>query len=443
LAIQSASEVDQELAIKYYSTTTPPLPLVFKLFLPDFIVEEIALDGTAVKASFAAPSNLSINWGRGYTVYRLEKHARDTLATLKRLQKIFNTRHIGCSGLKDRYAVTSQLITVKEGAPPPKRLPIGLYLEKVGSSFQPLKPGALRGNHFSIIGRMLENEPRVSLEEVLREFEEQIHALGIPNYYGYQRFGTMRPISHRAGKLLLLAKYEELLDLLLFQALPTECLEVRGVKALAAPRKIQFLPPFLTYEKKLLKHLASGGSPREAVKHLSKRLQLLLVQAYQAFLFNKILSARIEEQDLPLAPLPGDKVAMLTSWGSPARIVEASPSNLLKLQKLIESGKAALALPVPGSMKLSSSGSPPAKLMAAVLEEEQISLRHFKDFSPSLKGGWRICIVKPKDFKVEVRKDPLTKGLVVHLGFFLPSGSYATMLLRELVKPLNPFLAGL
>ncbi|HDI47153.1 MAG TPA: tRNA pseudouridine(13) synthase TruD, partial [Candidatus Methanomethylia archaeon] len=164
---------------------------------------------------------------------------------------------------------------------------------------------------------------------------------------------------------------------------------------------------------------------------------------YQAFLFNKILSARIEEQDLPLAPLPGDKVAMLTSWGSPARIVDASPSNLLKLQKLIESGKAALALPVPGSMKPSPLSSPPARLMAAVLEEEQISLRHFKDFFPSLKGGWRICVVKPKEFRVEVRKDPLTRSLAAHLGFFLPSGSYATMLLRELVKPLNPFLAGL
>ncbi len=442
MAIQSASEVDQELAIKYYSTTTPPLPLVFKLFLSDFIVEEVALDGTVVKVSFAAPSHLSINWGKGYAVYRLEKHGRDTLATLKKLQKIFNTHRIGCSGLKDRYAVTSQFITVKEEAPPPKRLPIGLYLEKVGSSLQPLKPGALRGNHFSIIGRVLENEPKKPLE-TLREFEEQICALGIPNYYGYQRFGTIRPISHRAGKLLLLAKYDELLDLFLSKAFSTECLEVRGVKALVAPRKIQLLPPFLTYEKKLLEQLASGVAPREAVKQLPRRLQLFLVQAYQAYLFNKILSARIEKQDLPLELLPGDRVAMLTSWGSPARIVEASFSNLSRLQELIEAGQAALALPVPGFMKPPPSSSPPAKLMAAVLKEEHISLHHFKDFSPDLKGGWRICFVKPRDLKVKVQEDTLTRGLAVHLDFFLPSGSYATMLLRELVKPLNPFLAGL
>jgi tRNA pseudouridine13 synthase len=52
----------------------------------------------------------------------------------------------------------------------------------------------------------------------------------------------------------------------------------------------------------------------------------------------------------------------------------------------------------------------------------------------SQQGGFRQAPIWCRDFSV--RKDPLT------VSFKLPKGSYATVLLRELMKPEDPIKAG-
>ena len=65
----------------------------------------------------------------------------------------------------------------------------------------------LVGNKFTILIR----DFNCSVEECETEIEktvDQIHNLGgLPNYYGPQRFGTIRPITHLIGEKLVKRKF--------------------------------------------------------------------------------------------------------------------------------------------------------------------------------------------------------------------------------------------
>ena len=96
---------------------------------------------------------------------------------------------VGTAGLKDRRAVTRQMVSVPAGVE--DRLSQlegdGIRILRTGRHGNKLKPGHLHGNRFRIIVRDL--DPAVPVAEVLPKLLEKIRTLGLPNYYGPQRFG--------------------------------------------------------------------------------------------------------------------------------------------------------------------------------------------------------------------------------------------------------------
>jgi tRNA pseudouridine13 synthase len=94
---------------------------------------------------------------------------------------------VGTAGMKDRHAVTRQMVSVPaaaeehlgqlEGA--------GLRVLRVSRHSNKLKPGHLHGNRFRILVRGVHPETPQRLGPLL----ERLRRDGLPNFYGPQRFG--------------------------------------------------------------------------------------------------------------------------------------------------------------------------------------------------------------------------------------------------------------
>ncbi len=97
------------------------------------------------------------------------------------------TGEVGTAGLKDRQAVTRQMVSVP--ARVANRLADldgdGIRVLRVSRHGNKLKPGHLHGNRF----RLLVRDPDPSAGERLGPLLERLRRQGLPNYYGPQRFG--------------------------------------------------------------------------------------------------------------------------------------------------------------------------------------------------------------------------------------------------------------
>lgn len=94
---------------------------------------------------------------------------------------------IGTAGLKDRHAVTRQMVSVPSSVEPelPRLEGEGIRVLKVSRHTNKLKPGHLRGNRFRILLRDTHPEAANHLPALL----ERLRTQGLPNFYGAQRFG--------------------------------------------------------------------------------------------------------------------------------------------------------------------------------------------------------------------------------------------------------------
>jgi len=96
---------------------------------------------------------------------------------------------VGYAGLKDKYAVTSQWFTLYAGVhldPDWSTLDAeGVEILEVHRHGRKLRRGGLRGNRFRIRIRDLKGEM-----DLLDEWLDQVRRLGVPNYFGVQRFGN-------------------------------------------------------------------------------------------------------------------------------------------------------------------------------------------------------------------------------------------------------------
>jgi tRNA pseudouridine13 synthase len=108
------------------------------------------------------------------------------------LQQVARRLHIrpgdvGVAGLKDRWAITRQMVSVPEHCE--SQLPAlegdGIRLLSVNRHSNKLRSGHLKGNRFRIVIR----DPNIDALKNLDVLLERLRQHGMPNYYGPQRFG--------------------------------------------------------------------------------------------------------------------------------------------------------------------------------------------------------------------------------------------------------------
>jgi tRNA pseudouridine13 synthase len=276
---------------------------------------------------------------------------------------------VGVAGLKDRHAVTRQMMSVPARAEP--RVGSldteGLRVLQVSRHGNKLRPGHLRGNRFRILIRDVATDAAERVEPILNRMRQQ----GLPNYYGPQRFGNQGETA-RIGLAML-----------------------RG---------------------------ASARPPR------SPFLRKLALSAAQAALFNHYLRRRAED-GLMRTVIPGDVMA---KWPAGGMFVA---SDIFREQERFDARETIHAGPIFGR-KTFAAASDAAAREKTIIEEAEMPTAAFASFGKLLQGTRRHNLVYVDDLEMSVEASG------VRLTFSLPAGSYATVLLREIMKSEAPSESG-
>ncbi|MHA1300301.1 MAG: tRNA pseudouridine(13) synthase TruD [Candidatus Helarchaeota archaeon] len=433
----------QSLGLEYYSTSSTGIGGNIRQTLHDFIVEEISLDNK-ISYCFKENKNIKYNKSGDYLRFSLVKYGLDTLRAIQILSEHINYPHdrIGFAGMKDKNAITSQFISIRKGNQKKikdlKRQDIKFY--NFHTSNSPIKIGDLYGNHFVITIRNIEGEITEIQNKLSQIISEMERIGGLINYFGLQRFGTIRPISHLVGKEILKKNFEKAVKIYLTEIFPEE--NSNSIMAREELKEdwdfekaIKRYPKHLIYENMMIKSLIKHPNDYEkAIGELPKRLQSMLLYSYQSYLYNKILSRR-KEQDIPFNNLRiDDDVLILDEQELPTNAhFIATKKNFSHLNELIEKKRAVIAAPLVGFESTIRHD-----YIKQILVEEQVNLEDFKSENPQFnrKGGFRSISVSPLNFEIkEIAPDELnsSKNKIV-IDFSLKRGQYATIILEEIIK---------
>lgn len=455
-----ASKIDKLLGIEVYATETAGVGGVIRESLEDFMVEEVLVDGSKAEIRKSAENKVlgASSIKQRYLLCALVKRDWDTFIAIKNIaeQLGISQRQISIAGIKDAKAVTAQHITIENVSMEEvaKVNVKDIEIRPVGYVREKLSPYYLLGNNFTIKIKAIKL-PEATVAKRITETVKALEALGgIPNFFGHQRFGTTRPITHLVGKAIVKGDFEE--AAMLFLAKPSvhehpssrqarkELQETGDFK-----QALQNFPLQLRYERLMLRHLVDKPADFVgAFKRLPVKLQALFVQAYQSYLFNRFLSERIKQGfALDMAEI-GDYVVHVDRLGLPmpntAKLV--SPETAAAANELIKAGRMRVALPLIGS-KQRLSQSAMGQIEQQVFEEEGIEASGFKiNAIPNISalGGFRAVISPVKNFKLNAVSACANSNCWCEaaLSFMLLRGSYATVLLREIMKPRSPDSAG-
>jgi tRNA pseudouridine13 synthase len=451
------------MGMEVYATSSFGIGGVIRRLVEDFVVEEILVDGSKAEANptgdFDKPKVLDSSAERKrYLLCVLTKRNWDTFLAIEAIarQLNINTGKIHFAGIKDAKAVTAQYITI-DGISADDVLKVhvkDIEIRPVGYIRNKLSSYYLLGNNFNITIRAVSHS-NASIKKRMRKTIEELEAVGGgPNFFGHQRFGTVRPITHFVGKALVKGNFKKAVMLFLAKPSPHEHPESRKAreqlqKTRDFQQALKSFPKQLRYERLMLKHLAR--KPEDflgAFKRLPIKLRELFPQAYQAYLFNKFLSKRIAD-GFPLNKAEvGDYVVNVQRSGLPLltmyKIVRAE--TLAEVNEAIKAGRMLLAFPLIGFKQKPSQGVQ-GEIERQILEEEGITPSNFKinfmsEISP--KGELRTALTPIGNFQLkEISADSANPSKnMVKLSFMLHRGSYATILLREVMKPRNLLRAG-
>jgi tRNA pseudouridine13 synthase len=415
---QSTFPLELLLGMKYYASDAEGIGGKLRAAAEDFIVEEIPLPE---KGGTTGP----------YLICKLTKTNWELQHAIKEIAKrlAISHRRIGWAGTKDRNAITRQLISLYKVTPEQVsevRLK-DITLEPVGHTNEALSLGDLLGNRFSIAIRdcLPDNlEARVHLTN-------ETAAQGIPNYFGIQRFGATRPVTHLVGECILRGDFEQAVMTYIGREFSGEPENVRAVRsAFLSSRDIQAalhdLPKQMSYERAMLHYLFMHPNDYSgALLELPPKLLSMFVSAFQSYLFNSALSQRFDDGNTLSEPLAGDH--LIFANGRTDRVTSTN-SNAVSIH--IRRGRCTIALFMPGRdpFEVKSEGD---LAIAALLEKYAITAEDFKKASvfvnTKFDGAWRPIALKTA---IELSLDKND----VRLKFSLPPGHYATTVCREFMK---------
>lgn len=338
------------------------------------------------------------------------------------------------AGTKDKQAVTTQMLAVQAPVEAVEELSLDAVevVDAYRSNRAP-KIGELHGNRFRIVVRDVADD----VDERLAARVEAIEARGgVPDYFGPQRFGTIRPVTHRVGEAIVRDDVREAVLWYVGHPFEEEADDAIEARTLADEERFEealsAMPRPFGNERRMLEHLvAEPGDWVGAYRTLPHRLQQLIVYAYQSELFNRVLARRIEA-GLPVdEPVVGDLVCDVSEAGMPDtdRLFTVHEGNLETVVDRVRAGKAWVTGPLLGTRTPLARGEP-GEIERAVLDEADLSPPDFRlpklpDLSPA---GIRRTLLCPVQSLEAERVDDR-----VEVAFSLPKGSYATCVLREIM----------
>ena len=421
--------MERDVGIVGYLTSTPGVGGTIKSAPEDFVVEEISSPPAVSPEGRYAIAQVRVrNWETNRLVRAMARALH------------ISRKRIGYAGTKDKHAVTTRLFSFEGVLPEAVH---GLQLKDVDildafRSDRPLELGDLAGNRFRIVVRDLPVEPEIAAKTV----EETARALriagGFPSFFGIQRFGSVRPITHVVGRHLVRGEFREAVEAYVANPLEGEDPESYEVRsALRDTGDIQTAlrsyPKSYGFEKAILNHLAVEPTDYVgALRSLPFNLLMMFVHGYQSFLFNRTLSERMRRRIPIHEPVAGDLVLPADASGLPdrSRTIDVTCDNLERAAKRCREGKAWVSAILFGS-EPEFAGGEPGQIEKTIVASEGLRPEDF--IIPEIprissKGTRREILAPFRGLDVQVGEAAFS------LSFELTRGSYATCLVREFTK---------
>ncbi len=382
---------------------------------------------------------------------RAKENGEYTIATVKcrnwetnRLVRIMSRSlgmsraRIGFAGTKDKRAVTSQLMSFRCTPEELSRLDLkDVEISGMYTGSRAIQLGDLIGNSFEIRVKNCTMDPSLIKDTVERDIDIIQKNRGFPNYFGVQRFGVVRPVTHRVGERLVRGDIEGAVRTYISYTTPEEEEDLQRIRGSLEgctdwSYAVSVMNDRMSYEKTMAQTVASGGSWNDAIEALPPNLQMMFVHAYQSYLFNEMLSERMA-RGLPLnMPVEGDVVIPVTADGNPdhEQPIVATSKNIDLVARQVRAGRAFVTAALYGSETVLAEGEP-GEIENGIAEKHKLEPIDF--VIPGLskcssKGGRREILCPVKDLKADFLDDGYS------VSFSLPKGNYATCLMREFMK---------
>lgn len=315
--------------------------------------------------------------GEGYHLFlTVEKRGISTQEMLRRIARALDlpTTALGAAGQKDQQAVTRQVVSVPLGDIDPVRAANLVLEDERGNGARVLS--AARHRHKLRTGHLRGNRFLITLRGVHPDAEARARAI---------------------------------LDRLAASWLPNYFGEQRfgrGAENLARGRALL----------------------RGELRERDRFKRRFLLSAYQAALYNHFLALRMTEGTLHRV-ISGEVLQVVGSSG----LFRCEEHELVANQARLEQRQIVPTGPMFGSALFQPTpDSPAAEREQHVLDEEGLTLSAFAPFGKLAEGTRRPLLVRIEAPSIEAAT--LDDGPALRLSFTLPSGSYATVLLDEIMK---------
>jgi tRNA pseudouridine13 synthase len=412
----SIPQIDSRAGIDCYCTSFAGTGGSIKHGSEGFMVSELVDESLDV--------SLSYDEKHRYPLYVLEKQDIDSNHALFEIERELHMR-FRVMGIKDAKAVTTQYAGMERVMrnPPAELRSRHTRLTLRGFTKHPLEKRFLAGNKFEIRIYNVRSSD-------LSGFVPQISKVG--NFYGLQRFGSERLVTHLVGREIVKRNFTQAVELLLSYTTEFDSQMSREIRNRCTdPRNYQqvlkMLPRGMDIERQVLSALVAGRNAIAALRAVPIMIRRLFVQAYQAYIFNRCLSRAIMRGEDLLQPQAGDLCFEMEGLITFGRIIKYNPHSNTKLVPAIRMAGYSFQ---PGKGRFEN-------ITRAILYEEKVAPKDFyiKEMQElSQQGGFRQASLWCTDFWYE--RDPM------RVSFKLPKGSYATTLLREIIKPDDPIRSG-
>jgi tRNA pseudouridine13 synthase len=351
---------------RFYSLDHASIDFHFKQTPRDFVVEEIPLYEFSGEGEhlilFVRKKNLSTT---------------EMVGIFARYLGIKN-KEIGYAGLKDKHAMTKQYISLHKKYEGMLENFTHDNIKIISKTYHnnKIRIGHLKANRFFIKVKKVNPTSAIKIDEALKN----ITKFGMPNFFGYQRFGNDGD-NHIIGEKI------------------------------------------------------AKGEARER----NPRVKKLLINAYQSHLFNLWLSRRLEISRLinnfevaelePILNMPNDEVSRLKTQKHPFKLISGDIMEHYPNGRLFEFEGSVDDVNRFEQREISPTGLLCGKKVKIASE---IARTIEKDFDDEINadGARRYAWVFPEN--IEGRFKPIEAQY--EMNFTLPKGSYATVLIEEVAK---------
>lgn len=394
-------KIDSQIGISVYSTDFTGCGGKIRTKAEDFQVFEV----------LSAKALDSISDEGNYAVYKLKKSGIDTTHSLSNIFKKYGIR-LKALGLKDASAITEQFVCSEQKTKSIDSISENKYsIKRIGFVKKPLSKKNMIGNRFQI--------KIIDIHDDLGKFNDYEKIL---NFYGYQRFGSKRPITHLIGKALLQKDYAKAITVLLTNTSKYDSTENSQLREKLSDKSnysklLDEIPFQMDLERIVVTEMIKDDDPKNAIRAIPLAIRRFYVQAYQSFLFNLTLSAAFSDGEDLFSSKEGD--------------VCYDKNGIIG--KFTNDPFQRLSVPFIGYSYYKKTRFD--YQISKILECEEIRPKDFfqKDMQEiSNEGGFRNSSIQCDD--VKVNENTIT--------FTLSRGSFATMVLREVMRPQDPILAG-